>query len=98
MREAADQIRHEVGYLLKDVSLLGDRVRKLQTHLGQTNTDIDAILISTGKIEKRACKIEELEFDGDAHAELPMPMGVARVLPAAESFPHLQGAIAARVQ
>ena len=84
MREAADQIRHEVGYLLKDVSLLGDRVRKLQTHLGQTNTDIDAILISTGKIEKRAGKIEELEFDGDAHAELPMPMGVARVLPAAE--------------
>lgn len=84
MREAADQIRKEVGYLLKDVSLLSDRVRKLQTHLGQTNTDIDAILISTGKIEKRAGKIEELEFDSDAQADLPMPVGVARVLPAAE--------------
>jgi DNA recombination protein RmuC len=81
MREAADQIRTEVGYLLKDVSLLSERVRKLQTHLGQTNTDIDAILISTGKIEKRAGKIEELEFDGDAHADLPIPIGV---LPAAE--------------
>ncbi len=84
MREAADQIRKEVGYLLKDVSLLGDRVRKLQTHLGQTNTDVDAILISTGKIEKRAGKIEELEFDSDAQTDLPMPVGVARVLPAAE--------------
>ena len=84
MREAADQIRTEVGYLLKDVSLLSDRVRKLQTHLGQTNCDIDAILISTGKIEKRAGKIEELEFDGDAQPDLPMPLGVTRVLPAAE--------------
>jgi DNA recombination protein RmuC len=84
MREAADKIRNEVGYLLKDVSLLSDRVRKLQTHLGQTSGDIDAILISTGKIEKRAGRIEELEFDGDAQGELPMPVGVTRALRAAE--------------
>jgi DNA recombination protein RmuC len=84
MREAADKIRNEVGYLLKDVSLLSDRVRKLQTHLGQTGGDIDAILISTGKIEKRAGRIEELEFDGDAQGELPMPVGVTRALRAAE--------------
>ncbi len=65
MREAADQIRSEVGYMMKDVRLLGDRVRKLQGHFGQTSKDIDDILISAGKIEKRAGKIEELEFDGD---------------------------------
>ena len=65
MREAADQIRTEVGFMMKDVTLLGDRVRKLQSHLNQTNTDIDAILISTGKIEKRGGKIEALEFDAD---------------------------------
>jgi DNA recombination protein RmuC len=86
MREAADQIRHEVGYMMKDVGLLSDRVRKLQTHLGQTNADIDAILISTGKIEKRAGKIEELEFDGDVPVEtavvIPAPM--VRKLGAAE--------------
>ena len=65
MREAADQIRDEVGHMMKDVGLLGDRVRKLQSHLGQTNTDMEAILTSTGRIEKRAAKIEDLEFDGD---------------------------------
>ena len=41
MREAADLIRAEVGHLMKDVELLGDRVRKLQTHFGQANEDLD---------------------------------------------------------
>jgi len=63
MREAADQIRNEVGHMMKDVGLLGERVRKLQNHLGQTNTDIDAILTSTGRIEKRGTRIEQLDFD-----------------------------------
>ena len=65
MREAADQIRGEVGHMLKDVDLLAERVRKLQTHFGQANTDIEVILTSTGRIEKRATKIEELEFDDE---------------------------------
>lgn len=65
MREAADQIRTEVGYMMKDVGLLSDRVRKLQAHLGQTSADMDAILTSTVRIEKRAAKIEDLEFDGN---------------------------------
>ncbi|MBS0532589.1 MAG: DNA recombination protein RmuC [Proteobacteria bacterium] len=68
MREAADQIRTEVGMMLKDVSLLSDRVRKLQSHFNQANADIDQILISTGKIEKRAGKIEGLDFDADTPA------------------------------
>lgn len=77
MREAADQIRNEVGHMMKDVGLLGERVRKLQNHLGQTNTDIDAILTSTGRIEKRGTKIEELDFDVETSktAEIiPAPM------------------------
>jgi len=65
MREAADQIRTEVGHMMKDIGLLSDRVHKLQTHFGQANKDIDDILTSTGRIEKRASKIEGLEFDGD---------------------------------
>ena len=65
MREAADQIRAEVGHMMKDVGLLGDRVRKLQSHLGQTSGDMEAVLTSTGRIEKRAGKIVDLEFDGD---------------------------------
>ena len=63
MREAADQIRTEVGHMMKDVRLLGERVRKLQTHFGQANEDLNTILTSAGKIEKRAARIEELEFD-----------------------------------
>lgn len=65
MREAADQIRNEVGQMMKDVGLLSDRVRKLQGHFGQTTKDMEDILTSTGRIEKRAAKIEDLEFDGD---------------------------------
>jgi DNA recombination protein RmuC len=63
MRQAADQIRTEVGAMMKDVRLLGERVRKLQNHFGQAGEDINNILISAGRIEKRAAKIEELEFD-----------------------------------
>ena len=84
MREAADQIRTEVGLMMKDVGLLGDRVRKLQAHLNQTNTDIDAILISTGKIEKRGGKIEALEFDADTPASADLIAAPVRKLGAAE--------------
>jgi DNA recombination protein RmuC len=65
MREAADLIRTEVGHMMKDVRLLADRVKKLQTHFGQANEDLGNILTSASRIEKRATKIEELEFDGD---------------------------------
>jgi len=65
MREATDLIRTEVGHMMKDVKLLSERVRKLQTHFGQANEDLGNILTSANRIEKRALKIEELEFDGD---------------------------------
>jgi len=76
MREAADQIRDEVGHMLKDVGLLGDRVRKLQGHFAQTGKDVDDILTSTGRIEKRAAKIEELDFEGEPPGAeiIPAPM------------------------
>jgi len=65
MREAADQIRTEVGRMLEDVVRLRERVLKLQQHFGQTNEDLRQILISSEKVEKRASRIEELEFDGE---------------------------------
>jgi DNA recombination protein RmuC len=64
MREAADQIRDEVGRLMKDVSLLGDRVRKLQTHFNQSNEDIRQSIISIEKIEGRGERIQQVEFGG----------------------------------
>lgn len=75
MREAADQIRTEVGHMMKDVRLLGERVRKLQNHFGQTTEDMNSILTSAGRIEKRATRIEELEFDGEeANNVIPAPL------------------------
>ena len=63
MREAADQIRTEVGRLMDDLGRLRERVLKLQQHFGQTTEDLRQIVISSDKIEKRAARIEELEFD-----------------------------------
>jgi DNA recombination protein RmuC len=79
MREAADQIRTEVMHMADDLTRLRDRVVKLQTHFGQANEDVRQILISADKIEKRAGRIEELDFDGaDAAATEPRPGGNGR--------------------
>lgn len=65
MREAADQIQTEVGRLLKDVGLLGDRVRKLQSHFNQSNEDIRQAIISVEKIESRGGRITQVEVSED---------------------------------
>jgi DNA recombination protein RmuC len=65
MREAADQIRDEVGRLIKDVGLLGDRVRKLQSHFNQSNEDVRQAIISIDKIEARGERIQQVELGGE---------------------------------
>ncbi len=72
MREQADMIRKEVGTMLKDVRLLGDRVEKLQRHFGQAEGDIKDILISRDKVLGRGEKIEKVEL---APAETPKAIG-----------------------
>jgi DNA recombination protein RmuC len=62
MRDAADQIRTEVLNLGDDLGRLRDRVVKLQKHFSDANEDVRQILISADKIEKRAGRIEELDF------------------------------------
>src|ERR1700759_2722781 len=72
MRDAADQIRTEVLNLGDDLTRLRDRVLKLQNHFSQANEDVRQILISADKIEKRAGRIEELDFSKtDAPADSP---------------------------
>ena len=72
IRDAADQIRTEVINLGDDLGRLRERVLKLQKHFGDVNEDIRQILISADKIEKRAGRIEELDFSKtDAAAEGP---------------------------
>jgi DNA recombination protein RmuC len=63
MREAADQIRTEVVSMTDDLARLRERVLKLQQHFGQANEDVRQILISADKIEKRAARIEDLDFE-----------------------------------
>jgi len=84
MREAADQIRDEVGRLMKDVGLLGDRLRKLQTHFNQSTEDIRQSIISIEKIEGRGERIAEVEFNGDASANSNVIAAPVRKLEAGE--------------
>jgi DNA recombination protein RmuC len=65
MREAAGQIRTEVGHLMGDIGRLRERVLKLQQHFGQASEDVTQVLISADKIAKRGGRIEALEFDGE---------------------------------
>jgi DNA recombination protein RmuC len=72
IRDAADQIRNEVMHLGDDLGRLRERVLKLQNHFGQVNEDVRQILISADKIEKRAGRIEELDFSkSEAPVEVP---------------------------
>jgi DNA recombination protein RmuC len=69
MREAADQIRDEVARLVKDVGLLGERVRKLQTHFNQSNEDIRQAVISIDKIEAHGERIQQVELSAELAAK-----------------------------
>jgi DNA recombination protein RmuC len=73
IREEARVIQTEVQRLLDDVSRLGERVAKLDTHFRQAQDDVSQIRVSTDKIVKRGERIEALEFDDPepaAQAEL----------------------------
>jgi DNA recombination protein RmuC len=87
MREAAHEIRTEVGHLMNDLGRLRERVLNLQKHFGQANEDVAQILISADKVAKRGGRIETLEFEGEeAPAQggtlIPAPLG--RKMTAAE--------------
>jgi DNA recombination protein RmuC len=83
MREAAHEIRTEVGHLMDDLGRLRERVLNLQKHFGQTSEDVAQILISADKVAKRGGRIESLEFEGDETAAesrvvIPAPIGRKR--------------------
>ncbi len=86
MRDAADQIRTEVMNLGDDLGRLRERVLKLQNHFGQVNEDVRQILISADKIEKRAGRIEELDFSKSDAAADALPRAAAAA--PAELFPR----------
>jgi DNA recombination protein RmuC len=68
MRESADRVRAELARMMDDVGRLRERAQKLHGHFHQASEDVRQVLISTEKIEKRAGRIEELEFDAEGDA------------------------------
>ncbi|UFZ02581.1 DNA recombination protein RmuC [Bradyrhizobium ontarionense] len=92
IRDAADQIRNEVIHLGDDLGRLRERVLKLQKHFGDVGEDLRQILISADKIEKRAGRIEELDF-----SKQDAPVDSPRIAPAAGTTPELLP-LAGRVQ
>jgi len=65
MREQAGVIQKEVGMLIDDISRLDERIDNLGRHFKQAGDDIEAIKISSGKINRRIEKIEAIEV-GDS--------------------------------
>jgi DNA recombination protein RmuC len=85
MREAAHEIRTEVGHLTQDVNRLRERVLNLQKHFGQANEDVAQILTSAEKVVRRGGRIESLEFGEDgAQGPVAIPAPVGRKATAAE--------------
>jgi DNA recombination protein RmuC len=85
MRQAAHEIRTEVGHLMGDLGRLRERVLNLQKHFGQANEDVSQILISADKVAKRGGRIESLDFDGDEAPQAPViPAPLRRKITAAE--------------
>ena len=78
MREAAHEIRTEVGHLMDDLGRLRERVLNLQKHFGQASEDVAQILISADKVTKRGGRIETLEFDEPPAEGPPADSGAAR--------------------
>jgi DNA recombination protein RmuC len=76
MREAAGQIRVEVGRLIDDVARMHDRVVKLQQHFGQADEAVRQILISAEKVQRRGARIRDVDFEGDSRIAdvIPAPM------------------------
>lgn len=63
MREQAHRIQAEVIHLMDDLGRLDDRTRKLQSHFLAAQKDVDMILTSADKLNKRGAKIEAMDFE-----------------------------------
>ena len=55
---------------MDDVRRLDERTRKLQTHFGQAQRDVEMMLTSSEKVLARGGKIESLDFSAST-TELP---------------------------
>ncbi|MGK9054511.1 DNA recombination protein RmuC [Neorhizobium petrolearium] len=80
MREQAHLIQGEVALLMEDLSRLDDRTRKLQAHFLAAQKDVEQIITSTDKLNRRGAKIGALELEAPAEAEAARDMPQAKVV------------------
>ncbi|MCE2483475.1 MAG: DNA recombination protein RmuC [Alphaproteobacteria bacterium] len=85
MRKQAEVIQGEVHKMLEDVDRLGERAEKLRRHFRQAGEDVDQILISTDKIDRRGRAIVDIGLGEGAdeaiegtQATLRMPITESR--------------------
>ena len=63
MREQAGAIRKSLAMLHRDVELVVERVRKLDTHFGQARRDIEQITTAAERAGRRAVKLDNFDFE-----------------------------------
>ncbi|MGK6316150.1 DNA recombination protein RmuC [Neorhizobium sp. DT-125] len=80
MREQAHLIQGEVALLMEDLSRLDDRTRKLQAHFLAAQKDVEQIITSTDKLNRRGAKIEALELEAPIEAETARDLPQAKVV------------------
>ena len=65
IKRVAAKIRKELDALLTDLGRLGDRAANVEKHFHMTQTDIEQLQISIGKIAPRAEKLRDMDFGED---------------------------------
>ena len=75
MREQAGLIQTEVLKLMEDVGRLDKRVDSLRRHFEQAEKDVREITTSSGRINLRANRIEEVQLEDPVDAIPPPPEG-----------------------
>ncbi|MBO5946702.1 MAG: DNA recombination protein RmuC [Alphaproteobacteria bacterium] len=65
IKRVAAKIRKELDALLTDLGRLGDRATNVEKHFRMTQTDVEQLQISIGKIAPRAEKLRDMDFGED---------------------------------
>ena len=65
IKRVATKIRKELDALLTDLGRLNDRAANVEKHFHMTQTDIEQLQISIGKIAPRAEKLRDMDFGED---------------------------------
>jgi DNA recombination protein RmuC len=71
MRDEAHQIQAEVGKLMNDVRLLGERAGKLETHFRQAQEDLAGVGAASARVARRSERIESMDFSREGEAPAP---------------------------